>query len=168
MANPGMAFGTSPLPDPPRDATMMEVVPNKVGVNMPRSGPWCTLALCLASSVPASAQVVWDMPNIVVPKAKFDTSTVARADAWPRLDPGAVFCKTEGDLQRLAESRRGVPGERPNCQLIHSPTAIAIVKRAGPGRTEVSVTGQQGLSGWTDVWLPDRAPPIGGKGIQIR
>jgi len=30
------------------------------------------------------------------------------------------------------------------------------------------VTGQQGVSGWTDAWLPDRAPPIGGKGVQIR
>lgn len=136
---------------------------------MHRSGPWCFVVLCLASSHPALAQVIWDMPNVVVKKPNFDRSVVTpRVDAWPRLDPGSVLCKTEADLLRLAASRRGVPGERPNCQVIHAPTAIAIVRRAGLGRTEVSVTDQTGVDGWTDAWLPERAPPIGGKGVQIR
>lgn len=108
------------------------------------------------------------MPNVVVPKPKFDSSTVpSQANAWPRLDPGAVFCKTEADLQRLAASRRGEPGERPNCQLIHTPTPISIVKRAGLGQTEVTLTDQNGLDGWTDAYLPDRAGTTGG-GVQTR
>jgi hypothetical protein len=142
---------------------------------MRRSGSWCfvilSLAFCpsLAICPGALAQVVWDMPNIVVAKPKFDRAPVAsRPDVWPRLDPGAIFCKTEADLQRLAAFRRGEQVERPNCQLIHTPTAIAIVRRAGPGRTEVSLTDKNGLDGWTDVWLPERVPPIGGKGIQMR
>jgi hypothetical protein len=109
------------------------------------------------------------MPHVVVQPPKFDRSTVAsRVDAWPRLDPGAVFCKTEADLQRLAAFRRGEPGDRPNCQLIQTPTAIQIQRRAAPGRTQVSLTDQKGVDGWTDAWLPDRAPPYGGKGVQIK
>lgn len=136
---------------------------------MRRYGLWCLVTLALALVRPALAQVVWDVPNIVVPKPQFDRSTVpSRANSWPRLDPGAVFCKTAADLQRLAASRRGEPGERPNCQLIHAPTAISIVKRAGLGQTEVSLTDQNNLDGWTDAWLPDRAPTYSGKGVQIK
>ena len=134
-----------------------------------RSGQWRYVILCLTVSYPASAQVIWDMPNVVEKKPKFDTSTVKpRADVWPRLDPGATICKTQADLLRLAEFRRGVQGERPNCQFIHSPTAVSIVRRAGPGQTEVSLTDQNGLDGWTDAYLPDRALPPGGKGVQIK
>lgn len=133
------------------------------------SGWWPVMTLCLALSHAAMAQVVWDVPNIVVPKAKFDRSTVPnRADAWPRLDPGSVLCKTEADLQRLAASRRGEAGPRPNCQLIQTPTAIQIQRRAGPGRTQVSLTNQQGVDGWTDAWLPDRAPATPGRSVQIK
>jgi hypothetical protein len=125
--------------------------------------------VCLTLSYPASAQVVWDMPHVLVAPPKFDKAPgLARTEVWPRLDPGAVICKTQGDLLRLAESRRGVPGERPNCQLIQTPTAIAIVKRAGPGQTEVTLTDQNSVDGWTDAYLPDRALPVGGKGIQIK
>jgi hypothetical protein len=136
---------------------------------MHRSSPWLFAILCLMVAGPASAQVIWDMPSVVVPKPKLDSSTVKpRAETWPRLDPGAVLCKTETDLALLAASRRGEQVGPPHCQLIHSPTAIQIEKRMGPGRTQVSVTGQDGLDGWTDAWLPDRAPIIGGKGVSIK
>ena len=102
---------------------------------MTRSGYGRLVVLGVMASHSAAAQVIWDIPKIVVPKPKFDDSTIKpRADAWPRLDPGAVLCKTEADLQRLAASRRGEPGERPNCQLIRSPTPIQVERRAGPGR----------------------------------
>jgi hypothetical protein len=110
------------------------------------------------------------MPNVINPKPKFDTNPAvkARPDVWPRLDPGAVLCKTEDDLSRLAASRRGEQVARPNCQMIRAPTAIQIERRAGLGRTQVALTDQNGLEGWTDAWLPDRAPPIGGKAVQIK
>jgi hypothetical protein len=136
---------------------------------MYRSGPWRSAVLYLALSCPASAQVIWNMPNIVNPPAKFDRSPApARSDVWPRLDPGAAICKTQADLLRLAEVHRGVAGERPNCQVIQSPTAVSIVRRAGPGQTEVSLTNQNGLDGWTDAYLPDRALPPGGQAVQIK
>src|ERR1700678_2381256 len=122
---------------------------------MRRSVPWLFAILCLALVKPASAQVIWDMPNVVVKRPNLESQTVHQNDAWPRLDPGAVLCKTEADLQRLAASRRGEAVDRPNCQLIRSPTPVQITHRSGPGHTEVSVTGQQGVDGLTDAWLPD-------------
>ena len=135
---------------------------------MQRSDPWRAAILLIALSAPASAQVIWDMPHIIVPPPKFDNSVVRRSDAWPRLDPGAVLCRTEDDLARLAARRRGEQVATPQCQIIHTPTAITIERRAGPGRTQVSVTDQAGLDGWTDAWLPDRPQPVGGKGVQIK
>jgi hypothetical protein len=82
--------------------------------------------------------------------------------AWPRLDPGAVFCRTEDDLQHLASRRRGETVEGSvDCQIIKNPTAVSIVQRQGPGMTEVKIS-TAADTGWTDVWLPDKAPP--GKG----
>ncbi len=80
--------------------------------------------------------------------------------AWPRLDPGAVLCRTEDDLDRLAARRRGEAVSGPvDCQLVRDPTAISIVQRKGLGKTEVAVTDKKvGESGWTDVWLPEKAP----------
>jgi hypothetical protein len=124
---------------------------------------------CLALVGPATAQVTWDMPNIILKKPVFaDPTAKPRAEAWPRLDPGSVLCKSEADLLRLAAARRGEPGDPPACQLIRSPTAVTIEKRAGPGRTQVSLTDQKGVDGWTDAWLPEKPPPVGGKGVSIR
>src|ERR1700722_8479758 len=104
---------------PPHDHTRPGIGLIRWGAVMYRARPWRTGILYLAFCFPASAQVVWDMPNIVAPPAKFDRSTVrARADVCPRLDPGATICKTQADLLRLAEARRGVRGDRPNCQFI--------------------------------------------------
>jgi hypothetical protein len=127
------------------------------------------LSLLLGGPVFASAQaqVVWDAPNVIVPQAKFGSNAKIRPEVWPRLDVGAVLCKSEEDLLRLAAYRRGEPGAPPSCQVIRSATPITIVRRAGPGRTEVSVTDQD-LNGWTDAWLPEKAPLIGGKGVVIR
>jgi len=137
---------------------------------MRRSIPWRFVILSLAISSPAVAQVIWDMPNVIDKKVPADRNPPLRprTEVWPRLDPGSVVCKTEADLLRLAESRRGVPGDRPNCQLIREATAIHIERRVGPGRTEVTLTDQNGLDGWTDAWLPDRAPPLGGKAVSIK
>jgi hypothetical protein len=137
---------------------------------MRRSGFWRFVVMCLALANPAAAQIIWDMPNVINPKPKFDTrpDIKSRADVWPRLDPGAVICKTEDDLLRLAASRRGEQVAPPNCQMIRTTTAIQIERRAGLGRTQVALTDQNGVEGWTDAWLPERAPPIGGKAVQIK
>jgi hypothetical protein len=78
--------------------------------------------------------------------------------AWPRLDTGAVVCRTQGDLQRHAAAMRGQPTGPADCHLINRTTAISIVAREGPGQTEVSIT-STGETAWTDVWLPANPPP---------
>ena len=85
----------------------------------------------------------------------------APPQAWPRLEPGAVLCKTEDDLDRLAARHTGEGGGGPvDCQVIHIATAIAIVQRLSPAKTEVRLTsGKAGTVGWTDAWLPERPPP---------
>jgi hypothetical protein len=87
------------------------------------------------------------MPDVAAPPS-----------AWPRLDRGAVLCRTEDDLQRRAEIMRGEQAGPADCRLISQPTAIQIVQRAGLGRTEVKLTSRD-ETGWTDAWLPSAAPP---------
>lgn len=79
--------------------------------------------------------------------------------AWPRLDRGAVLCRTEDDLLRRAAAMRGEAVGPSNCRAITGPTGIEIVHRAGPGRTEVRVTNPGNETGWTDSWLPANPPP---------
>src|ERR1700761_1185151 len=109
----------------------------------------CLAALALAA--PAKAQssngapVVPDNGHLAfqsgllrkAPKAGLP-DVAAPPQAWPRLDPGAVLCNSESDLDRLAARHAGedVPGPI-DCQFIRSPTAIKILQRVGPGKQEV-------------------------------
>src|SRR4051812_23091572 len=80
--------------------------------------------------------------------------------AWPRLDAGAVLCRSEADLSRLAQRRTGQPVDGPvDCQIIRTATPITIVQRKAPGQTEVKPNTAQPMDlGWTDAWLPEKAP----------
>ena len=83
--------------------------------------------------------------------------------AWPRLDAGAVLCRSESDLNRLSARRSGEPvSGSVDCQVMRAPTPITIMQRKGPGRTEVTTSDPaSGGAGWTDAWLPDKAPNPG-------
>lgn len=80
--------------------------------------------------------------------------------AWPRLDRGAVICRSESDLSRLAARRRGESVDGPiDCQIVRAGTGISILQRQGPGMTEVQTNDPSaGGTGWTDAWLPDKPP----------
>lgn len=84
----------------------------------------------------------------------------AQPVSWPRLDPGAVLCRSEADLNRLGMRRAGETVDGPvDCRIVRAATGIAIVQRKGPGRTEVTTSDAKGLTkGWTDAWLPEKAP----------
>jgi hypothetical protein len=103
-----------------------------------------------------------DAPGLMIKKPKPGPPDVRPQPlAWPRLDPGAVLCRSTEDLARLVANRTGGDGGGPaDCRIIKVPTAITILQRQGPGRTEVQVTGAE-ATGWTDVWLPDKAPVTG-------
>lgn len=106
------------------------------------------------------SNVIIDAPGVLQKGRKADLPDVkATPQAWPRLDPGSALCKTPDDLTRLAANRAHTEGGgQANCQIMHSPTAIDIVQRAAPGRTQVRLRDRPAAIGWTDVWLPERAP----------
>lgn len=129
------------------------------------------LVACLGGLVvamPVHAQpsndsnILLNAPGFLIKKPKPGLPDVkAQPQAWPRLDPGAVLCRTESDLDRLADRRRGEPVNAPiDCQIVRTTTAISIVQRNGPGKTEIKGSDLKGVSvaGWTDAWLPDKAP----------
>ena len=110
--------------------------------------------------------IVFGTPALVDKAPPKGPEAKSRLSAWPRLDPGAILCRTELDLARVAANRNGQgDGGAADCQVIRAATPVTIVQRKGPGRTQVMVTGQPGTghgsgTGWTDVWLPEK-PPAG-------
>lgn len=135
---------------------------------MPAFGHW-RVTLCVGVfawiASPALAQhVILDAPGFLQPKPKADLPTVRAPTAvWPRLDPGAVVCQTEDDLDRHAANTvarvSGGEMQTANCRVIGQTVGIKIVNREGPGRTQVQLTAPGGETGWTDAWLPDKPPP---------
>ena len=120
----------------------------------------------LAIAGPAEAEVpsnvTLDAPGLLIKKPKPGLPDVkAQPLAWPRLDPGAVLCRTPEDLQRLSARRRGESVDGPvDCQIIRAATAISIIQRNGPGMAEVKATDPRiaDITGWTDAWLPEKGP----------
>lgn len=83
---------------------------------------------------------------------------------WPRLDPGAVFCKTPEDLHRhLAvmaarlDGNGGGPAEPAGCRLVRAAPPVTVVGREAPKRTQVQLSGIWAETGWTDAFLSDKA-----------
>ncbi len=126
-------------------------------------------AVCLAvlaafsvalPAAPRAQNVIFNAPGLLEQKPKAGAPDVKSAPtAWPRLDIGAALCRSEGDLDRLAANRARTEGGGPaDCQVIRAPTGIQIVQRKTPGHTQVRLTDQPSVTGWTDVWLPEKKP----------
>lgn len=86
-------------------------------------------------------------------------------DPWPRLDAGALLCRTQADLQQhqaaiVARISGGHSAEPSGCWVVRAMTAVTVVERDGPARTEVRLPGssEQQL-GWTDQVMSDEPPP---------
>jgi hypothetical protein len=120
------------------------------------------LAVVLGCIAPAaSAQnVILDAPGFLGKKKPPPPAPRAPPAVWPRLDPGAVLCRTEDDLDRHAANMTarvsGASTRTADCRIIAQPIGVQIVSRQGPGRTQVRLPDD--LTGWTDVWLPEKAP----------
>jgi hypothetical protein len=83
---------------------------------------------------------------------------------WPRLDSGAILCKSRDDLiryqkQAAAGAGGAGTGPEPDCRVVEAPMAIQILNREGVARTEVAVTGAAKQTGWTDAYLPSTPSP---------
>jgi len=123
--------------------------------------PFAVIAIALAPA--ASAQVILDAPGLVAKKVAPAPPLPARPTVWPRLDPGAVLCRTADDLDRHAANMvarvSGGGTLAADCRIIPQPIGIQIVSRQGLGRTEVKLNAPGNTTGWTDAWLPEKAPP---------
>jgi hypothetical protein len=124
------------------------------------AAPLCTTAAPAMAQLhpPSDSNLSFGGMLAKKPAAPTIPDVPAPPSAWPRLDPGAVLCRSEDDLARRAAIMRGEPEGPADCRPISQPTAIQIVHRAGPGRTEVQITGHTDTS-WTDAWLPASPPP---------
>ena len=77
-----------------------------------------------------------------------------------RLDPGALLCRTEEDLQdhqaAVAARLDGHPTQEPGgCHRLSAVTGVSVVERHGPARTEVRLPGPAEAVGWTDAVVPN-------------
>jgi hypothetical protein len=114
-----------------------------------------------AQAPPDDDHVRLDAPALLPKKPRPGMPDVkAQPLVWPRLDRGAVICRSESDLSRLAARRRVETVDGPvDCQILRAATGVSILQRQGPGMTEVQTNDPSaGGTGWTDAWLPDRAP----------
>ncbi len=96
-------------------------------------------------------------PNVPPPVSSLPPT---RGIAGLRLDPGAVLCRTEEDLQHRAEVTQRIADGVPDageplvgCRLITQARGVDMVQRAGLGREEVKLK-PSGEVGWTDAYLP--------------
>jgi hypothetical protein len=85
-------------------------------------------------------------------------------EPWPRLDSGAIFCRSQADLVRyqtdpVAGAGTREPSPAPDCHVIQQRTVIQILERDGPSRTHVVFSGAEKQSGWTNAYLPSKPPP---------
>ena len=97
------------------------------------------------------------LPPSVPPKVS--TLAPVRGISGPRLEPGAVLCNTEGDLQRRGEVNRRIADGVPDpgdplsgCRLLNQERGIEVVSRAGMGRLQVKLK-PGGELGWTDAFI---------------
>ena len=140
---------------------MNHSVPNRLALVAACLGALALTGRAEAQTPPSDPGHVAFQSGLLIKKAKPGLPDVpAPPQAWPRLDPGSVVCSSEEDLERLAARHSGENVDGPiDCQTIQNPTAIKILQRIGPGKQQVQFTsGKVGTVGWTDAWLPDKAP----------
>jgi hypothetical protein len=85
-------------------------------------------------------------------------------EPWPRLDIGAVLCKSRDDLtsyqtQAMAGPDVAAPEHAPDCRIVQKRIAIKIMDRDGPSRTRVTSTDATKQTGWTNAYLPSNPSP---------
>jgi len=79
---------------------------------------------------------------------------------WPRLDTGAILCKSREDLVAYQKRQAGEPasGPAPDCRVIQTMTPVQILDREGLASTHVALTDSSKQTGWTDVYIPATPP----------
>ena len=98
-----------------------------------------------------------ELPPSVPPPVP--TLAPSRGISGPRIEAGAVLCKTPQDLQHRAEVNRrrveGVPDAGDplaGCHLLGEVRAVEVLSREGLGRVQVRVKANAEV-GWTDAYI---------------
>jgi hypothetical protein len=98
-------------------------------------------------------------------KSQTPTPVPAVPEIWPRLEVGALICKSRDDLVRyqtqIADSGGAAPtaGQPSECHTVSKQTGIQILDRDGPSRTQIVTTDEAKETGWTNSYLPSTPPP---------
>lgn len=95
-----------------------------------------------------------------VPKPK-DPEAVP--EPWPRLEVGALLCKSRDDLvkyqTKIADGANAASAEQAlDCHKLRKQTGIKILDHDGPSRTQVVTTDKVKETGWTNTYLPATPP----------
>ena len=89
----------------------------------------------------------------------------ARPEIWPRLEGGALICRSRDDLVRYqtqianSASATTTAGQASDCHTISKQTGIQILDHDGPSRTQIVTTDESKETGWTNSYLPSTPPP---------
>jgi hypothetical protein len=91
------------------------------------------------------------------------TTAPALPEIWPRLEDGALICKSRDDLVRyqtqIANAASATTaGQAPDCTTIRKQTGIQILDHDGPSRTQIVTTDEPKEIGWTNSYLPSTPP----------
>jgi hypothetical protein len=97
-------------------------------------------------------------------KSQAPTPLPVVPEIWPRLEDGALICKSRDDLvsyQTQIANSASVPTAGPvaGCHTIRKQTGIQVLDHDGPSRTQIVTTDESKETGWTNSYLPSTPPP---------
>jgi hypothetical protein len=138
---------------------------------------WRRLAMALLLLLGATASAHAQMPGHThtqkdqqqTPQKTPTPDMPAVPEIWPRLEDGALICKSREDLVRYqtqiaSGAADATAGQAADCHTIRKRTGIQILARDGPSRTQIVTTDESKETGWTNSYLPSTPPPSVAKG----
>jgi hypothetical protein len=104
-----------------------------------------------------------ETPQRTPPQSPAPTPPPAVLKPWPRLDAGALLCKSRDDLLRyqtqVADGASAATARKTSdCRAIEKQTGIQILDTEGPSRTQIATTDEPRKTGWTNTYLPSTLP----------
>jgi hypothetical protein len=146
----------------------------------PARRPWRGLAisllLLLGAMASAHAQIgrghggrQKDQQQTPQKQSPAPTPPAVVPEPWPRLDAGALLCKSRDDLVRYQTqitngASAATARQASGCHAIDKQTGIRILDADGPSRTQIVTTDEAKQTGWTNTYLPSTPPPSVAKG----
>ena len=84
-------------------------------------------------------------------------------EPWPRLDVGALLCKSRDDLIKyqtlIADGASAATAiQAADCHTVEKQTGIQLLDTDGLSRTHIVTTDDSKETGWTNAYLPSTPP----------